>query len=196
MEREHNECDPYFSPLCHRKLSSTQDFGVFDFLRARYYKKDDSLRQKIHLFFCGALAGMSSLTATLPLDFIRVRLAMEKGSFTYKNNTEAISFVYRQEGILGFYKGYGAAVCGIFIYHGCSFFVFTKLKELVKHHQPESYLKWYVDFALGAISACGQLVAYPFDILRKRMQGQTLLLAKKEIENVRNYKELLLGIYR
>lgn len=36
--------------------------------------------------------------------------------------------------------------------------------------------KWYVDFGLGGISAIGQIIAYPFDILRKRMQGQALLL--------------------
>jgi hypothetical protein len=29
------------------------------------------------------------------------------------------------------------------------------------------------------MSAFGQLVAYPFDVMRKRMQGQALLLEKK-----------------
>jgi hypothetical protein len=80
---------------------------------------------------------------------------------------------------LGFYRGYGAAACGILIYHGSSFFIFTKLKEKVKSNFPNSYSKWYVDFALGGISAIGQLIAYPFDVLRKRMQGQKLLLEKK-----------------
>jgi hypothetical protein len=49
----------------------------------------------------------------------------------------------------------------------------------VKKRSPDSYSKWYVDFGLGALSAVGQLVAYPFDVLRKRMQGQKLLLDKK-----------------
>lgn len=87
--------------------------------------------------------------------------------------------IFEREGLLGFYRGYGAAACGIVIYHGCSFFIFTKLKEHVKKHFPQNYSKWYVDFALGALSAVGQLVAYPFDVIRKRMQGQNLLLAKK-----------------
>jgi hypothetical protein len=50
------------------------------------------------------------------------------------------------------------------------------MKEYVKIRFPESYSKLYVDFLLGGISAIGQLVAYPFDVLRKRMQGQKLLL--------------------
>ena len=53
-----------------------------------------------------------------------------------------------------------------------------------------------MDFALGWVSSLGQLVAYPFDILRKRMQGQTLLLEKKEILERHNYKELIKSIYQ
>ena len=104
---------------------------------------------------------------------------MEKDTFTYKNNTSAFVMIFQREGLFGFYQGYGAAACGIFIYHGCSFFIFTKLKEYVKRKFPDNYSKWYVDFTLGGISAVGQLVAYPFDVIRKRMQGQNLLLDKK-----------------
>ena len=89
--------------------------------------------------------------------------------------------ILQREGFSGFYQGFGAAVGGIFVYHGCSFFIYTKLKELVKEKWPESYSKWYVDFMIGGLSAIGQLAAYPFDVLRKRMQGQKLLFHKKEI---------------
>ena len=53
---------------------------------------------------------------------------MEIDKFTYKNNTNAFTTIYKNEGFLGFYRGYGAALLGILIYHGCSFFIFTKLK--------------------------------------------------------------------
>lgn len=53
---------------------------------------------------------------------------MEIDNFTYKDNIEAFKKVRQTEGIIGFYRGYGAAICGITIYHGCSFFIFTKLK--------------------------------------------------------------------
>jgi solute carrier family 25 protein 42 len=89
----------------------------------------------------------------------------------------------------------GASIFGITIYHGSSFFIFTKLKEQVKKKSPSNYQKWYVDFSLGAISAAGQLVAYPFDVIRKRMQGQALLLDKRQIAKLSDYKELLSTIY-
>lgn len=50
---------------------------------------------------------------------------------------------------------------------------------MIKKYNPESYKKWYVDFMTGGISAMGQLMGYPLDILRKRMQGQHLLFQKK-----------------
>jgi solute carrier family 25 protein 42 len=80
---------------------------------------------------------------------------------------------------------------GIIIYHGCSFFIFTKIKEYIRSVAPESYSKWYVDFAVGAISSLGQFVSYPFEVLRRRMQGQALLLEKGEISQVFNYKTLI-----
>lgn len=106
---------------------------------------------------------------------------MERDKFTYKSNTQAFHQVYKTEGFLGFYKGFGASLCGIVVYHGFSFFIFTSVKEIIKKHNPDSYKKWYVDFMTGGISAMGQVLGYPLDILRKRMQGQHLLYQKKEI---------------
>ena len=62
---------------------------------------------------------------------------------------------------------------------GFSFFIFTSMKEKVKIKNSNLYSKWYIDFLLGGLSAFGQVMAYPFDILRKRMQGQFLLYEKK-----------------
>lgn len=116
---------------------------------------------------------------------------MEKDNFSYKNNLSAFKLIFEKEGFLGFYKGYTASLVGIFIYHGFSFFIFTRLKEEIKKVSPDSYKKWYIDFALGAISSLGQIMAYPFDVLRKRMQGQFLLFEKKEIDELANYKTLV-----
>ena len=103
----------------------------------------------------------------------------------------AFKLVHKHEGLLGFYRGFGAAVSGIIIYHGCSFFIFTKIKEHIRSVAPDSYSKWYVDFAVGAVSSLGQFISYPFEVLRRRMQGEALLIQKKEIEKVHNYRELI-----
>ena len=70
--------------------------------------------------------------------------------------------MHRKEGMMGFYRGFGAAFCGIILYHGCSFFIFTQIKEYIRSVSPDKYSKWYVDFGVGAISSLGQLISYPF----------------------------------
>lgn len=105
-------------------------------------------------------------------------MAMEKDKFSYKDYTSAFRNIYRTEGIRGFYRGYLASVSGIFLYHGSSFFIFTKIKENLKQKRPELFKKWYIDFAIGALSSAGQFIAYPFDMVKKRMQGQALLVKR------------------
>lgn len=66
---------------------------------------------------------------------------------------------------------------------------------MVKKRAPEHHSKWYTDFMLGGLAAIGQLVAYPFDVARRRMQGQKLLLEKGEIATLSNYRQLIKDIY-
>jgi hypothetical protein len=121
---------------------------------------------------------------------------MEKENFTYKNNIEAFSKIFKNEGFLGFYRGYIASICGIVVYHGTSFFVFTSVKQWVKEHNPDNYKVWYIDFLCGGLSSCGQVFGYPIDIIRKRMQAQCLLLQKKKIAKISNYRELIISIWK
>ena len=96
MERQYNERVENIPSCCYRKFVFIQDFAVFDFLRGKYYKADGTWQQKVVLFFCGASAGICSLTATTPIEFVRVRLAMEIDNFTYKNNFGAFKDVHRK----------------------------------------------------------------------------------------------------
>ena len=120
------------STCCHRKQTLTQDFATFDYLRGKFYTKDGSLKARIILFWCGALAGVVALTCTDPLEFVRIRLSMEKHNFTYSHSLDAFKIIYRDEGFLGFYKGYAAACLGVIIYQGIAFSLYTWLKEQVK----------------------------------------------------------------
>lgn len=120
---------------------------------------------------------------------------MEKSAFTYNNSLDAFAVIYKREGFLGFYKGYTAAILGVIIYQGISFSLYTRTKEKMLELDPKKYKKWYVDFVIGGMSAVGQIIAYPFDILRKRMQGQALLIEKGELKSKQSYKELIIDIY-
>jgi solute carrier family 25 phosphate transporter 23/24/25/41 len=57
---------------------------------------------------CGSLAGMASSTVTFPLDVIRRRMQMQGAAgsrMRYSGVMNAISTVFRHEGLRGFYAG-------------------------------------------------------------------------------------------
>jgi hypothetical protein len=47
------------------------DFASFDYLRKRYYVNDGTWKSKAILFVCGAVAGVTSTSLMLPVDFLR-----------------------------------------------------------------------------------------------------------------------------
>lgn len=67
MERKFNEYFKNISSCSYCKIIFIQDFAVFDFLRTKYYKSNGTIQQKIVLFFCGAAAGITALSATTPI---------------------------------------------------------------------------------------------------------------------------------
>lgn len=50
------------------------DFASFDYLRKRFYVNDGSWHSKAVLFGCGAVAGFTSVSLMLPVDFLRYRI--------------------------------------------------------------------------------------------------------------------------
>lgn len=116
---------------------------------------------------------------------------MEKDKLNYLTYRDAVGGIYLKEGLIGFYRGYLAATTGVTLMHGSGFFIFTKLKEWVYRNLPAYYEKWYVDFIIGVITSSGQFLAYPFDMIKKRMQGQGYLLQYGEESRLLGYRELI-----
>lgn len=130
MERKHYEHLSNVPSCSYCNIHFTKDFAVFDYMRGRFYTKEDkSIKNRIILFFCGSISGLCALTATDPLEFVRIRMAMEKTNFSYKHGLHAFQMILKNEGFLGFYKGYGAASLGVVIYQGIAFSLYTLLKE-------------------------------------------------------------------
>ena len=77
MEGELDEYLSDVSSCCYCTSLYFKDFAVFDYLRGKFYQKQDkSFKNRVILFLCGSLSGLCALTATDPLEFVRIRLAM------------------------------------------------------------------------------------------------------------------------
>nr|XP_026501239.1 mitochondrial coenzyme A transporter SLC25A42 [Vanessa tameamea] len=120
----------------------------------------------LRLLVAGSLAGVTSQSATYPLDLARARMAVAD----YRSLRAMFKRVIRDEGFITLYRGYPATVMGVIPYAGVSFFTYDSLRH------------WYIDYTGaspsgvtsvafgGAAGALAQSASYPLDIVRRRMQ--------------------------
>ncbi|KAK5854032.1 hypothetical protein PBY51_015136 [Eleginops maclovinus] len=197
-------------------------YGAIQFVAFETYKellgKLVGISEHIHSLIAGAMAGMTAVISTYPLDVIRARLAFQvTGEHRYTGIANAFHTIYFKEGgILGFYKGLTPTLIGMAPYAGCSFYTFSTLKSMGLKHFPEMLgqpssdnpdvliLKTHVNILCGGIAgAIGQTISYPLDVARRRMQLGTGLPDSEKCSSLRKtltyvYKEFGIkkGLYR
>ncbi|KAJ8706910.1 hypothetical protein PYW07_012988 [Mythimna separata] len=122
----------------------------------------------LHLV-AGSLAGVTSQSATYPLDVARARMAVTNAT-EYSTLRTVFVRVAREEGVLTLYRGYSATVLGVIPYAGVSFFTYDTLKQKYLEYfgKPQGAM---VNVCLGGTAgAIAQTASYPLDIVRRRMQ--------------------------
>lgn len=126
----------------------------------------------------GACAGIIAMSATYPMDMVRGRLTVqtERSPYQYRGMVHALSTVLREEGPRALYRGWLPSVIGVIPYAGFNFGVYESLKDYLIKNKPlglvnDSDLGVTTRLACGAVAGTvGQTVAYPFDVIRRRMQ--------------------------
>lgn len=97
-----------------------------------------------------------------------------------------IASTLKQEGFLGLYRGIGPTLAGILPYAGLKFYVYQSLKQYYWRQKqvddalkPSSHQKLPVPVMLTFGAGAGlvaQTLTYPLDVVRRRMQVQSLKL--------------------
>lgn len=132
-------------------------------------------------FLAGASAGAISQTAIYPLEVLKTRLALRKTG-QYKSVMDLMHRMYRQEGLLTFYRGYVPNILGIVPYAGIDLAVYETLKKsyisrFPEHEQPN----FLILLACGsASSTLGQVCSYPLALIRTRLQATDCSLKDTE----------------
>lgn len=79
-----------------------------------------------------------------------------------------------QEGVLALYRGWLPSVIGVIPYVGLNFAVYETLKDMAikqYHCETERDLSSPYRLAAGGVAGTiGQTIAYPFDVVRRRLQ--------------------------
>jgi solute carrier family 25 (mitochondrial adenine nucleotide translocator), member 4/5/6/31 len=120
-----------------------QQFAT-NLMRLRHLKEKDQLTAEQHLqeqrlisLVSGGLAGGTSTTILYPFEFVRTRLAMDMGRSTaaaaaaaattttaaavvstrqFHGMKDVVAHIWKHDGLIGFFEGYGVAVWGGIIY--------------------------------------------------------------------------------
>ncbi|CAM6013906.1 unnamed protein product [Sphagnum balticum] len=126
----------------------------------------------------GACAGIIAMSATYPMDMVRGRLTVqtEDSPHRYRGMFHAFRTIIKEEGAIALYKGWVPSVIGVIPYVGLNFAVYETLKDWMMKSptfRPDdgAELGVVTKLACGAAAGTvGQTVAYPLDVVRRRMQ--------------------------
>lgn len=134
---------------------------------------------------CGALAGITSVTVTYPLNIVRTRLSIQSASFEQLGVKDinaklpgmwsTMKGMYQTEGgVKALYRGILPTVTGVAPYVGLNFMIYESVRA---YFTPEgqSSPSAVGKLSAGAISgAVAQTCTYPLDVLRRRFQINTM----------------------
>lgn len=144
--------------------------------------------------FAGGVAGMVAASIVYPLEVVKTMLTLypsQCGSIT-----DALKHVYRSSGVKGLYRGLGPTLIAMFPYVGMEFMVYETLKK-----RWEMYIGPVGTAALLLFGAAGgaaaQASAHPLDVIRRRMQMQSINSQKKDDDgkDTVKYSNMFAGLY-
>lgn len=123
----------------------------------------------------GAVAGTIAMSATYPLDMVRGRLTVQlEKTGEYKGIVHCARQIVAREGVTALWRGWVPSVIGVIPYVGLNFAVYETLKDGVIQMsgvENERELSVWTRLGAGAVAGTiGQTVAYPLDVVRRRMQ--------------------------
>lgn len=137
------------------------------------YKTGYRMNDTGRYLLCGALAGMTASTLVYPIDLCKTILAVQtQANSKYKGIFRTIYLVFKEQGFLALYKGWGASMIGIAPYASLKLTFFQLLKNFFYGKNVDKRkISSTMNLAFGALAGClAVTVTYPTDFLRRRMQ--------------------------
>ena len=120
----------------------------------------------------GALAGVTSMVITYPLDFARTRIAADvgrhRGQRQFHGLAHCIRTIVAREGIKGVYFGLPLSLPTVLVYRSAYFGAYDTCKHYMK--SDSLFSKWL--YAQSSTTLAG-LIVYPIDTVRRRLVMQS-----------------------
>jgi len=138
-------------------------------------KHEQFMRYFLGNLASGGAAGATSLCFVYPLDFARTRLAADVGKAgaerEFSGLGNCLSKIFKSDGLVGLYRGFGVSVQGIIIYRAAYFGFFDTAKGMLPDPKNTPFL---VSWAIAqTVTTVAGIISYPFDTVRRRMMMQS-----------------------
>lgn len=138
-------------------------------------KKDQFWRFFAGNLASGGAAGATSLCFVYPLDFARTRLGADVGKGKdrqFNGLAHCIQSIYKADGAMGLYRGFGVSVGGIIVYRAAFFGGFDTAKSMFLK-DPKNAPIWQSWLIAQSVTTGAGILSYPFDTVRRRMMMQS-----------------------
>eukprot|EP01100_Stratorugosa_tubuloviscum_P012568 TRINITY_DN5_c0_g2_i1.p1 TRINITY_DN5_c0_g2~~TRINITY_DN5_c0_g2_i1.p1 ORF type:complete len:296 (-),score=137.07 TRINITY_DN5_c0_g2_i1:239-1126(-) len=144
----------------------------------RALRKDlpnDKKPASVH-FLSGIVAELCGALLWTPMDVVKQRLQVQGTiiqCYKYNGSIDAIKTIFREEGINGLYRGFGAGLLLYGPFVGMYFVFYEQAKIFTKKHTNYQTLPmWMTLFCGASASACAAAITTPLDVVKTRIQVQ------------------------
>lgn len=127
----------------------------------------------LEYFSAATISGFISHSICYPLEIIKTRLTIAQEG-VYRGLMDCMLTISRTEGLRALYKGWGVSVFGMVPNIAFDFAIFNIMRDWYSTNYERRPSIPHL-LAFGSFSSLsGQLVAYPFNLMRTRLQAQGL----------------------
>ncbi|KAF7544593.1 hypothetical protein G7Z17_g9828 [Cylindrodendrum hubeiense] len=151
---------------------------------AAVYAADDKSKRKTQSFdyvwrsgVAGGMAGCAAKTVVAPLDRVKILFQARNPIFakyagSWVGVATAMKDIYRQDGMLGLYRGHSATLLRIFPYAGIKFLAYEQIRAvIIPRRSHETPMRRLLSGSLAGVTSV--FFTYPLEVIRVRLAFET-----------------------
>ena len=148
------------------------------------------MERNLKVFLFSGIAGSTGAFCVFPIDLVKTRMQNQISNLKipkqqlYKNSFDCFKTIFRNEGLLGFYRGATPNIVGVFPEKAIKITINNYLNHILR--DKNGVVPFASQLLAGALAGMGQvIVTNPMEIIKIQMQMQHLTkLNNKNLINV------------